>query len=178
VKRLLQFFISAGKWGIGLMTGGVAAYLVAAYEHIAGHSLPAFLWVTLGIALFMVGAFLAWNEQFNKVAASGSQLEHSQMPFLAVVMRPDPPNKGWGLENQGSGPAINGTWSYVQGGKHTHPVAALAPGARLDIHNAFAAVYGNQGGIQIQYESLSGVKYQTNITWGADGVMHTRFDKK
>ena len=44
MKRLLQFFISAGKWGIGLMTGGAAAYLVAAYEHIAGHSLTAFVW--------------------------------------------------------------------------------------------------------------------------------------
>jgi hypothetical protein len=72
VKRLLQFFISAGKWGIGLMTGGVAAYLVAAYEHIAGHSLTAFVWVTLGIALFMVGAFLAWNEQFNRAILAGN----------------------------------------------------------------------------------------------------------
>jgi hypothetical protein len=72
VKRLLNFFISAGKWGIALMTGGVAAYLVAAYEHIAGHSLTAFVWVTLGIALFMVGAFLAWNEQFNKAILSGN----------------------------------------------------------------------------------------------------------
>jgi len=54
------------------MTGGVAAYLVAAYEHIAGHSLTAFVWVTLGIALFLVGAFLAWNEQFNKAILAGN----------------------------------------------------------------------------------------------------------
>lgn len=72
VKRLLQFFMSAGRWGIGLMTGGLAAYFVAAYEHIAGHSLTAFVWVTLGIALFMVGAFLAWKEQFNKAMLAGN----------------------------------------------------------------------------------------------------------
>jgi hypothetical protein len=54
------------------MTGGVAAYLVAAYEHIAGHSLTAFVWVTLGIALFMVGAFLAWNEQFSRAILAGN----------------------------------------------------------------------------------------------------------
>jgi hypothetical protein len=174
VKRLLQFFISAGKWGIGLMTGGLAAYLVAAYEHIAGHSLTAFVWVTLGIALFMVGAFLAWNEQFNKVTAGGTQLENSQMPFLAVVMRQE---QGWGLENQGLGPAINGRWTYVQAGRQTHPIAVLAPGGWINIHNTFAAVYGNQAGVQIQYESLSGVHYQTNITWGADGMMNTRFEK-
>jgi len=68
----LLFFLSAGKWGIGLMTGGVAAYAVAAYEHIAGHSLSAFVWVTLGAALFMVGAFLAWNEQFTKAMLAGN----------------------------------------------------------------------------------------------------------
>src|SRR5207302_1695456 len=54
------------------MTGGVAAYAVAAYEHIAGHSLSAFVWVTLGAALFMVGAFLAWNEQFTKAMLAGN----------------------------------------------------------------------------------------------------------
>ena len=54
------------------MTGGAVAYLVAAFEHIFGHSLSAFVWVTLGIALFMVGAFLAWNEQFNKAMLAGN----------------------------------------------------------------------------------------------------------
>lgn len=72
LKRIVQFFVSAGKWGIGLMTGGLVAYLVAAYEHVVGHSLTAFVWVTLGIALFMVGAFLAWNEQFNKAILAGN----------------------------------------------------------------------------------------------------------
>ena len=91
MKRLLQFFISAGKWGIGLMTGGVATYLVAAYEHIAGHSLTAFVWVTLGIALFMVGAFLAWNEQFNKAILAGNpeiviEYEKSAKHITAALM--------------------------------------------------------------------------------------------
>lgn len=67
-----MFFKSAGKLGIGLMTGGLAAYSVAAYEHVAGRSLSGFVWVTLGIALFMVGAFLAWNEQFSKAMLAGN----------------------------------------------------------------------------------------------------------
>jgi len=54
------------------MTGGIAAYLLAAYEHITGHSLSAVLWVILGIILFMVGTFLAWDEQFSKAMLAGN----------------------------------------------------------------------------------------------------------
>ena len=54
------------------MTGGAVAYFVSAYEHIAGHTLSAFVWGTLGIALFIVGAFLAWNEQFSKAILAGN----------------------------------------------------------------------------------------------------------
>ncbi len=72
LRRVLLFFRAAGRWGIGLMTGGVAAYSVAAYEHVAGHSLSAFVWVTLGAILFMAGAFFAWNEQFTKAILAGN----------------------------------------------------------------------------------------------------------
>jgi hypothetical protein len=69
----LLFFVSAGKWGIGLMTGGLVAYSVAAYEHITSHSVTATVWVgLLGTLLFMIGAFLAWNEQFNKAILAGT----------------------------------------------------------------------------------------------------------
>jgi hypothetical protein len=54
------------------MTGGLAAYSFAAYEHVTGHSLSAFVWVTLGAALFMVGAFFAWDEQFKKAMLAGN----------------------------------------------------------------------------------------------------------
>ena len=55
------------------MTGGVCAYLVAAYEHIAGHSVSETVWIgLLGTILFMVGSFLAWNEQFDKAMLAGN----------------------------------------------------------------------------------------------------------
>jgi hypothetical protein len=41
----------------------------------------------------------------------------------------------------------------------------------------FAPVVGNQGGIEIRYESLSGREYRTLVTWGDTGAMHVRFDK-
>ena len=73
------------------MTGGLAAFFVATYEHIAGHSLTAFVWVTLGLALFMVGAFLAWNEQFNKAILAGNpeiliEYEKSAKHITAALM--------------------------------------------------------------------------------------------
>jgi hypothetical protein len=56
--------------------------------------------------------------------ASVSQLETSQMPFLAVIMRPNTThsNGGWGVENQGFGPAINVT--YSRGRREGHNMEA------------------------------------------------------
>jgi hypothetical protein len=115
----------------------------------------------------------------TKIAdASVSQLEQSQTPFVTPVMRLDPPDDGWGLENQGFGPAINGQLSFVQHGPQIHPLPCLAPGARFTgIHSLFHTLVGNQGGVEIQYESLSGRKYRTFVTWGATGSMQVRFDK-
>jgi hypothetical protein len=36
-------------------------------------------------------------------------------------------------------------------------------------------VVGNQAGIEIRYESLSGRKYRTLVTWGDAGAMHVGF---
>jgi hypothetical protein len=69
------------------MTGGLVAYFVAAYEHVTGHSLSAFVWVTLGAVLFMAGAFLAWNEQFNKAILAGNPeilIEYEKRPMQIV----------------------------------------------------------------------------------------------
>ena len=81
---------------------GLAAYLVAAYEHLAGHSLTAFVWVTLGLALFMVGTFLAWNEQFNKAMLAGNpeiliEYEKSAKHITAALM----------VKNLGGGNAVS-----------------------------------------------------------------------
>lgn len=66
------------------MTGGLVAYSVAAYEHVTGHSLSAFVWVTLAAALFMVGAFRAWNEEFNKAMLADNPeilIEYEKRPM-------------------------------------------------------------------------------------------------
>jgi hypothetical protein len=72
MQRVLMFFRAAGRWGIGLMTGGLGAYLLALYEHVSGRSLSAFVWVSIGAALFIAGAFFAWNEQFSKAMLAGN----------------------------------------------------------------------------------------------------------
>lgn len=88
MQRLISFFVSAGLWGIGLMTGGLAAYVFAAYEHITGHSLSAFVWITLAVALFMVGAFLAWDEEFKKARLAGNPellIEYEKRPMQVAA---------------------------------------------------------------------------------------------
>ena len=109
--------------------------------------------------------------------ASVSQLEHSQMPFLAVRQEPNVPNQvgGWVLENQGYGPAINVSYHYQHHGEIIRQVPPLAPGTKHGIHNDFAEAIGNPLGFEIQYESLSGLQYHTTVTWNEAGAMRTRF---
>jgi hypothetical protein len=112
--------------------------------------------------------------------ASASQLENAQMPFLAVVQKPRTPDfqGGWVIENQGFGPAINATWSYTQAGKAIRPLPALAPRAMHVVQNEFPQLVGNQLGVSIDYESLSGLKYQTLITWGTEGSAIVKFARR
>lgn len=74
-NRFFLFLASAGKWGISLMTGGLFSWGFAAYEHFSGKSIPGFWWGALGLALFMVGAYLAWNDEHNKFAAEKDKNE-------------------------------------------------------------------------------------------------------
>lgn len=48
------------------MTGGLIAWSISAYEHIASQSLTALAWLGVGVALFILGAFLSWNEQYKR----------------------------------------------------------------------------------------------------------------
>ena len=75
--RLLAFFMAAGKWGIGLMTGGLFSWSMAAYEHFSGKSIPGFWWAMLGFVLFIIGAFLAWNDEHQKYEAEKSVLHNN-----------------------------------------------------------------------------------------------------
>ena len=75
-KALGRFFLAAGLWGIGLMTGGIVAYGMALYEHTSGKSLPAALWVGLGMFLFSLGSFLAWRgEEKCRIGAQANLLK-------------------------------------------------------------------------------------------------------
>jgi hypothetical protein len=76
----------------------------------------------------------------RKIAeASVSQLENSQTPVVTPVMRPNPPDEGWGLENQGVGPAINGQLSFVQHGQQVRPL----PLRRISASLALCYIYRN-----------------------------------
>jgi hypothetical protein len=109
--------------------------------------------------------------------ASASQTETSQIPFLAMA----PSLVGaaeWGMCNQGFGPAINISYSrYDRGQRLMQPVPPLAIGERHNVHNHYMQAVGNALGFEIQYESLSGLKYRTLITWGDQGSAVIKFER-
>jgi hypothetical protein len=97
------------------------------------------------------------------------------MPFLAVVMRENTIHSsgGWGIENQGFGPAMNSFFSAPPVGRSIHTVAqgTIIP-VHYDVDDAFRA----KQPVVLEYESLSGLKYRTTVTL-PDGVMQTHFEK-
>jgi hypothetical protein len=135
-------------------------------EAVAALSLVALTYLTLVV----LKDYAADTKTIAK--ASASQLENVQMPFLVVVPKLQ---GGWVIENQGFGPAINATWAYTQAGKVIRPIPALAVGATHNVQNEFPQLVGNPLGVSIDYESLSGLKYQTLITWGNEGSPIIKF---
>jgi|SRR5439155_3598654 len=112
-------------------------------------------------------------------SASVSQLENSQMPFLAIVMRPSTRESegGWGIQNQGFGPAVNVRYSgHSREASHTQSIEPLAKGAIEAVHADIADAFNLKRPVVIEYESLSGLKYRTIVTM-VDGVMQTQFHK-
>ena len=109
--------------------------------------------------------------------ASVTQTERAQMPFLAVTSKPYLPGQvtGWCIENQGFGPAVNIKCTYEHHGSVVKSVLPLAVQGVESFPN-FSEVVGNPLGFEIQYESLSGRKYRTLITWDEEGKMRTRFE--
>ena len=116
-----------------------------------------------------------YADDTKKIAdVSSSQTENSQMPFLAVMlrMRPDNEEAGWGIENQGFGPALN--VMYRISGRRSS-IGSLSEGAIQATHGDIADAFAIQQPVLIDYESLSGKKYRTTVTM-ADTLMH-RFEK-
>ena len=83
---------------------------------------------------------------------------------------------GWVIENQGSGPAINVKWAQIQSGKAANFIPSIAAGMRTMLDNEFNDAIGHHAEVQIDYESLAGLKYRTVITWEGE-VMHTAFNR-
>jgi hypothetical protein len=88
LRTIGRFFKAAGRWGIGLMTGGIFAYSFALFEHLWGHSIPAGLWVTAGTVLFCIGSGLAWRAE-EKAKTVAEKRHQDQTPRLSLsVLEP------------------------------------------------------------------------------------------
>src|SRR2546421_3802281 len=109
-------------------------------------------WIQAGAAIGIVALTLLTLIVLKKYArdtktiadASVSQLKHSQMPFLAIVMRPSTKESdgGWGIQNQGFGPAINVRYSgHSREASHTQSIEPLAKGATEAVHADIADAF-------------------------------------
>jgi len=145
------------------------------------------VWVNDLILLCTGGLVLRYVIATNQLVRSAQrqiqsgmeQTENAQRPFLALTLKePEVADhtspRGWGLENQGYGPAINIRHSEPAGNdgwvENVNPIKS----------GDFALIRNFDPGVMQQhvfiaeYESLSGTKYQTIVEW-RDGVKQTRF---
>ena len=123
-------------------------------------------------ALTLIVLFVYALDTKRIARASVTQVENSQVPFVGVVKEDLPPHSGWQLRNQGFGPALNVKCSFIQG----RDIPSIATGEFFMVQNEFPSVVAGAVEAEIKYESLSGFKYQTLITWEA-GAMKTSFKR-
>lgn len=158
----------------------------AEYLYCAVIDIPS--WIQAIAAVCIVGLTLRtllvlkdYASDTKKIANAGLlQLENSQMPFLAVIMRPAvSPNDvgGWGIENQGFGPAINVRYSgHVSGDSREEYTESIPKGGTLAMHGDISAAFRFNQALVIQYESVSGSTYRSTIAM-VDNNIRTQFQK-
>ncbi len=132
-------------------------------------------WIQAGAALSIVG-LTGWTLKVLRDYAadtkriandSATQAERAQMPFLGLGSN----SKGeWLLQNQGFGPAINVMYNDYTNGEKTNPRSLLG------ILGAGQSQLVTLTGIAIDYQSLSGKKYETMVR-RIRGQIQTEFHK-
>ncbi len=111
---------------------------------------------------------------------SVEQIEAVQKPFLALVFKPENiPERfpgGWAIENQGSGAALNIRHSHPQGYDGWVENVTPIPKGDFRVLPTFDRDVMQNRVFTIEYESLSGTKYNTIVDWPGH-VMRTRFQE-
>jgi hypothetical protein len=161
---MISLFVLAG------LTNGIEAFAaVVAASAAVGVTRLTYL------TLVVLKGYAADTKTIAK--ASAAQTENSQISFLA--MTPSPVGAAeWGICNQGFGPAINISYTrYDRGPKMMQPVPPLAIGERHNVHNPYMQAVGGPADFEIHYESLSGLKYRTVITWRDQGLAVIKFER-
>jgi hypothetical protein len=145
------------------------------------------IWIQTAAAVAIVG--LTWwtililrdYAADTKTIAKASlvQVENAQKPFLVLLPKPQEAGRhggGWAIENQGFGPAINIRYSDPRGGLELREnVRALARDAYI-IFDEFNIDAMRNHDFTAEYESLSGRRYRTVVTW-PNGVMQTTVEE-
>lgn len=126
---------------------------------LIGNNATAVQTIAAVLGLFILCKY-AWDTR-TLARASTRQLEAQQMPFLSI----DIVNRICSVKNFGSGPAINIDLAYA--GETDCRVPSLAAGDKGPYLGIFTELVNRD--ITVNYESLSGTKYETRITWTVEG---------
>jgi len=138
--------------------------------------------VLVVLTLFTLLVLIRYAADTKRIAeASVSQTENSQMPCLVVTRLYEPSHRpiGWGIQNQGTGPALNIRFTGFDGGNKPaiKPTPPLGAGEERLLSNDIEQVFLRwPKDFRLEYESLSGVKYFTTID-NAEDRLYTEFHK-
>jgi hypothetical protein len=140
------------------------------------------MWVNDLILLATAGLVWRYVRATNQLVRSAlNQTENTQRPFLALTLKePEVGDhhlpRGWGLENQGYGPAMNIRHSEPAGNdgwvENVNPIK----GGDFALVRNFDPGVMQHHAFTVEYESLSGTKYQTIVQW-REGIKQTLFVK-
>jgi hypothetical protein len=150
--------------------------LSAALQAVAAVALV----ILTGWTLAVLRRYAADTATIAKVSAS--QMENSQMPFLAVIQRtivkPDYVFTIWSIQNQGSGPALTVRFNLrsEKGEEKTGTIGALAPAGEYELSGDMPRTIGHGTTFRIEYSSLTGLQYVT-VAVLDNGEMRTQFHK-
>jgi hypothetical protein len=98
-------------------------------------------------------------------------------PFLALTSGAPPGQiKGWVIQNQGLGPAVNATYSRCEGDKmdasFSRSIPPLGPGCAESVQGGLTTTPLKMR-FEIDYESLSNRKYHTSVLVQGNRVTKT-----
>jgi hypothetical protein len=67
MREISKFVMASGRWGVASEIAAFIVFLIGIWEHFRDKSLTAFVFISISIPLFWIGAYLAWSKERYKL---------------------------------------------------------------------------------------------------------------